>query len=530
MASNYGQYFGGNTDTTAQTVPVFGKNQVENSAGGFVFEINDWKRLDRFLVLGCEGGSYYASEQKLTVENAESILRLLVSDGSKVVERILEVSLAGRAPKNDPALFALALAVGKGDDKTRSLALEALPQVARIGTHLFTFLEYVQAFRGWGRGLRKGIANWYTSKTPDTLAYQLSKYRQRNGWSHKDALRLSHPVAPSEAHNALFKFVTKDVLTDDLPSQILDFAILQKATSVGEAIEVLSGNKSLTWEMVPTEFLGSPEVWEALLPNMLPTAILRNLGRMTANGLLAPLNEGTYLATGKLTDVNALRKAKVHPLSVLVALKTYEQGHGEKGKLSWSPIQTITDALNEAFYLSFGAIEPTGKRTLLALDVSGSMSSGQVAGMTGITPRIGSAAMSLVTAAVEKHHHIMGFTHGLVPLKISPKQRLDQVVKTISNLNFGGTDCSLPMVWAKTNKVPVDTFVVYTDNETWAGAVHPFQALKQYRQAMGIPAKLVVVGMTATEFSIADPSDAGMLDVVGFDTAAPNVISDFARE
>jgi 60 kDa SS-A/Ro ribonucleoprotein len=38
-----------------------------------------------------------------------------------------------------------------------------------------------------------------------------------------------------------------------------------------------------------------------------------------------------------------------------------------------------------------------------------------------------------------------------------------------------------------------------------------------------------VVGMTATEFTIADPSDAGMLDVVGFDAAAPAVMADFSR-
>ena len=62
------------------------------------------------------------------------------------------------------------------------------------------------------------------------------------------------------------------------------------------------------------------------------------------------------------------------------------------------------------------------------------------------------------------------------------------------------------------------------------GSVHPAKALQRYRQEMGIPAKLVVVGMTATEFSIADPNDAGMLDVVGFDTATPNVMNDFLRK
>ena len=72
--------------------------------------------------------------------------------------------------------------------------------------------------------------------------------------------------------------------------------------------------------------------------------------------------------------------------------------------------------------------------------------------------------------------------------------------------------------------------MIYTDSETWAGQVHPVQALRQYRDRMGVPAKLVVVGMASNGFSIADPNDAGMLDVVGFDTATPQVLADLATE
>jgi 60 kDa SS-A/Ro ribonucleoprotein len=188
-------------------------------------------------------------------------------------------------------------------------------------------------------------------------------------------------------------------------------------------------------------------------------------------------------------------------------------------------------------------VEPTGKNHLLALDVSGSMASGTIAGIPGLTPRVASAAMAMATARIEPQFSVVGFTAttnghggqsgggdvGLMPLPISPKQRLDDVLKLLNGLPFGGTDCSMPMIWATKNKVVVDTFVIYTDNETWAGKVHPFQALREYRQKMGRPAKLVVVGMTATGFSIADPKDPGMLDVVGFDAAAPQVMADFTR-
>ena len=61
------------------------------------------------------------------------------------------------------------------------------------------------------------------------------------------------------------------------------------------------------------------------------------------------------------------------------------------------------------------------------------------------------------------------------------------------------------------------------------GDIHPAQALRNYRHASGIEARLIVVGMVSNGFSIADPNDPGMLDVVGFDSATPQLVSDFAR-
>ena len=109
------------------------------------------------------------------------------------------------------------------------------------------------------------------------------------------------------------------------------------------------------------------------------------------------------------------------------------------------------------------------------------------------------------------------------------RQRLDDAVRVTENLPFGGTDCALPMLYALAREREIDTFVIYTDNETWAGDIHPAQALRDYRHASGIEARLGVVGMVSNGFSIADPNDPGMLDVVGFDTATPQLISDFAR-
>jgi hypothetical protein len=69
-------------------------------------------------------------------------------------------------------------------------------------------------------------------------------------------------------------------------------------------------------------------------------------------------------------------------------------------------------------------------------------------------------------------------------------------------------------------RLPFDGFVIYTDSETWAGDIHPAQALRNYRAQVRADARCVVVGMTSEGFSIADPADRGMMDVMGFDAAA----------
>ncbi|MDF1489298.1 TROVE domain-containing protein [Tessaracoccus caeni] len=506
--------------------------QVANSAGGYTFMIDDAARLRRFLTLGVDGGTYYASDHALALDNAAVLTRMAADDPEGLVATIVEVSTSGAAPKQNPALFALAYAASVPESAPAALA--ALPQVARTGTHLFLFAGYVEQFRGWGRGLRRAVAGWYTSKDVDQLAYQLAKYRQREGWSHRDLLRLSHPQASAPTMRDIFEWVVRGTVGAEIPRLIQGFTAAQQATDATTWTRLVR-EYGLSWEMLPDAALAERAVWDALLDAGLPqTALLRQLPRLTRLGLLPEMGGRTAEVTAQLVDAERLRRARVHPVNVLVAQRTYAAGTSARGSSSWEPTQKVADALDAAFYAAFGAVRPSGKRTLLAVDVSGSMGA-PISGMP-ITAREASAALALVQLATEPSSMAVGFGAGLAwgtklkTLAISPRKRLDDALRVIDAMPFGGTDCSLPMLYAAEKGIEVDTFVVYTDNETWAGKVHPHQALRAYREQTGIPAKLVVVGMTATAFSIADPDDAGMLDVAGFDAAVPTLIADFARD
>lgn len=524
------------------------KGQKTNHAGGYTFVIGDLERVKRFLIMGSEA-SFYQSGAKLSLENAKTLQKVASGTEEQVrelIDLIVGVSVAGRAVKQQPALFALALTIATTEHASvKNYGYSKLKDVARTGTTLFQFAGYLSQFQRFGMGARKAIAGWYTEKDVDRLAYQMVKYQSREGWSHSDLISLAHPsrskddVAFSNLINwALDKPAASDI--EALPKVVQGFERIKGETSA-KKISDLVRSHGLSWEMIPSEQLNEPQVWEALLEGNVPLgALLRQLPRLTRIGVIAPLGGRTAEIEARLTDQAALIKARIHPLQILVAMKTYASGHSEKGSSTWTPVQRIVSALNKAFYLAFKAVEPTGKRWLLALDLSASMTWSNISGMP-ITPREASAALSLVTAATETEHHIVGFTSGsrygrgdqadgCSPLSISPEQRLDDVIRTIERQGAGGTDCAAPMLYALKHNIKADVFVVYTDNETWAGEVHPHEALVQYRAVTGINAKLIVVGMTATKFSIANPNDPGMLDIAGFDVAAPGLMSEFVKD
>lgn len=540
MSTQYSKHVG-SKKTATQDQKILGSNQVQNSDGHYVWAVDNWKRLDRWLILGSEGGSYYASERALTQENAQAVLECLKQNGARTVARIVEVSDRGLAPKNDPAIFALALASVHGDEATRMYANHAMPQVCRTGTHLFQWAAARNDMAGWGRGARGAIARWYNSKDPDSLSYQLVKYQARNGWSHRDLLRLSHAKPVDEAHNQLYSFATGKLVIkgsalenppDGLPEILQGFLAIQEAAVGGSEKQVaeLIAQYNLPREVVPTEYLKSPAVWDALLQRMPLTALIRNLGNLSKSGLLKPLSAAEKLVVSKLGDAEYLKKSRVHPLNILVAATTYAGGRGVRGAGQWEVSNKVVEALDGAFYAAFQNVTPAGKRFMLAVDTSGSMTMYNCNGIPSISARIGSAAMAMVTVATEPQVHSIAFSNRAQELRLTSKMSLQEVVREIESKGAVDTDISAPMRHALERKLEVDAFVVYTDNETnVSGRLQPAAALNQYRDKMGIDARLVVVGMVSNGFSVADPNDSGQLDCVGFDTTTPSVISGFAR-
>lgn len=509
-------------------------DNVKNSCGVASNRIDDLSRLRRFLIIG-SSKSYYASEQQLTLENSKNILELIKepSLGRQAVDTIVEVSVGGKAPKNGPALFALAMACSKAPEEIRKYAFGKLNDVARIPTDLFQFVEYAWKMRGWGHQLKSGVRNWYDKLTPDRLSYLVCKYQQRDGMTHKRLFDLCHPKWKGTVKGDIkhwvhsgWESVGEEPHPDEALRYIWAFERAKKASSVEEIVRLIV-DYNLVRECIPTTWLDKVEVWEALLQKMPMTAMLRNLATMTKVGLLKDFSDASKMIISRLRSIEALKKARIHPMNILVALKTYASGRGLRGSNTWVPVQSVNNALDDAFYLAFDAVEPTGLNTMVSVDVSGSMDGSGVANLP-LNAREVAACMAMVVARTEPNHVINGFSGTLVNIPIHTKMRLDEVITTMRRIPMGSTNAAAPILKVIQENLLVDTFVVITDNEHNTGNVTPAQAMKNYRSKTG-RGKLAVLACQPTYWTVADPNDPNMMDFVGFSTDTPVVLNEFVR-
>lgn len=527
-----------------QAIPGRETEMVLNSAGGYGFVLDDWERLMRFLILGSDGGTYYVGEQKLTAQNAEIAIRCIKADGVRTIERACDVNVNNRAPKVDQQLFVLALAMKHGDHATKNAARAAAPKMLRTGTHLLHFVAMLDSLGGWSRSKRRLISEWFTEHDADWVAYQVLKYQNRDSWQMRDVLRVAHPKTDDRVRNAIFAWVMRknhEGATDvfhALPK------ILQNHTNMLESLagpveKALGGIRmGLPREALPTESLSDLSVQRAMLPDMPIHALIRNLGNLTVSGLFAG-GGSPDLAAAKLTNKETLRRSRVHPFAILLATLVYKTGAGFRGSKTWVPNATILAALEDAYDLAFDSVMPTGKRILIGIDVSASMSSHSCIGMP-IKASTAAAAMAITLARLEPHATVITFDTEF--RKIIPVTKRTGIA-SLDNASGGGTDLTAPVRWAlggsnlggrqKTflrhdgEAQAFDAVVLLTDNETWAGSRHPTQALAAYRKEIGLPVKLVCCSFAANHASVVDPQDPLQFGCAGLDASIPSLVSDF---
>ncbi|XP_047225140.1 60 kDa SS-A/Ro ribonucleoprotein isoform X1 [Girardinichthys multiradiatus] len=524
-------------------------NHTLNSTGAeSSWEISDKTKLCRFLCYGSEEDIYTARELgHVTIDHAGALLSLLQEGrGAEVVEEIKRFAQNGCVVRPGPAFFALALCSQHSELKTRQAAFKALKEICRDAAHLFSFIQYKKELKEgmkcgiWGRALRKAVSDWYNEQDALSLAVAVTRCKQRGGWSHQDLLRLSHTRPATDAVALISKYVTKgwkevqgayaDKENSEEVVKVLSYLeVVEKVKHSRDETEVSSliEEHKLEREQLLTDHLRSKQVWSALLKEISLHSILKILGKMTSNKLLEPRSSETQIICDRLQNESSLKKAKIHPFSILLASENYKRGQGYQGKTKWEADSDILKAMDCAFYKSFMNVEPIGKRLVVAVDVSTSLTS--VVPGTAISTAVAAAAVTMIFARTEANTHVLAFSEGtVVPCSLSADMTLAEVTVELVKLPSGSTDCTLPITWATGNKKYIDMFIILTNNPLWTFTASPVESLKKHRLASGADSKLVMCGLTSIGHTIADTEDRGLLSICGFDLGAFNIIRNLA--
>lgn len=541
MATKYGGKLTPNKTPQNRPIPGRDKDMQPNAAGGIAFNMDDVRRFQRWLILGSEANTHYESSDDLTKQNFDVLERLIAMRPEAVVPTIVDVRTNDMALRQSQALFALAFA--SANDATKTAAFDALQTICQTASQLQEFLAARKDVIGKAkssRAIRTAVGKWYTDKPVEKLAYQLLKYRTRQGFSHADILELFHVKAQNVEQEQLFAWIAEQQLasaekfekaiskleptqqflsrqkrmhTQDLAGRarrnipmIDGFERLQAATDEAEAATIIR-EYGFTREMVPTNLLNSKVVWAALVEKMPYEALIRSLNKITQVGLIEMFGQNDWIK--RITDPELIRKSRIHPMRLFVAWKQYQAGEGDKGSLTWTPNGKITGALEKAFMLSFANVEPSEKNVMVAIDVSGSMTSYGVAGIYNTMPWELGAALALVYLKANPKSALMLFnTSAQMVSEAHADMTLNEMIGVIKRHSGGGTDCAAPFQYIQKHNLPVDGVLMVTDSETWHGHQHVTQAKGSIR--------FFNVQTTASRASLNDPEDAGWYEVAGF--------------
>ncbi|XP_014791184.1 RNA-binding protein RO60 [Octopus bimaculoides] len=511
-------------------------------------EADDLWKLNRFLSIGTEGPLYEFGEQILKRESAPTISKLIEDGkGKEVVKEVLAYTKEGKSIRKTPLLFCLALCTRSSDKIAKRDAYKALAEVCTLPTDLFTFIAFSQTLnnpsKGWGKLQRKTISSWYNSKDPKQLAENATRYKSKAGWTHKDVLRLTHTKASNDGVALVLKYVIKGlkVAKAEFDSDGNATGQLRELLDYLEAVDTLKHSTDdqqvarlveqhqLSYEHIPSVHLNSSEVWNTLAYRLPLPMLLQNISKIASQGLLEPANDTSKHIIERLKNTDEILSSKIHPYSVLIALRTYEQGKGLRRK--WNRIPHVVEALNFTLNTAIQNVPSTGKRFLVAVKADDNVFRNAVRGAPVISTKLAAALMSMIIAHKEDDFQLLLLLPAVaLNLKITPNMQLSEICDLICSFPLlqNARDLSLPVKWAIAKKSLIDVFLVITDCRECISDISPGEAMKLYRTKMDMPnAKYINCAISTNRLRFADPSDNGMLDIAGFDENAPRVIHDF---
>jgi 60 kDa SS-A/Ro ribonucleoprotein len=426
---------------------------VLNGAGGKAFDLSPRQKLAQLAVTGCLNGTFYASAQ----DQLSDVLELTKTLEPEFIAKTAIYARKSGFMKDMPALLLACLTVPNGKGEMRSdLVAPVFHEVIDNGKMLRNFVQIMRSGvvgrKSLGTAPKRLVQNWLLKASDRDLI----KACVGNDPSLADVIKMVHPKPLTASREALFAYlIGREHDFSKLPQSIKDFEVFKERG--GKIVP------DVPFQMLTALKLNADH-WTQIAQRGGWHMVRMNLNTFARHGVFK--NRKAVKAVAKrLTDLEAIRKAKVFPYQIMAAYMA-----SQKSDLP----SEIKDALKEALEISLENVPSFGGNVVVCPDVSGSMSwsvSGYRKGATSAVRCIDVAGlMASVVLRNSETAKVLPFEVCVADVSLEAKDDVLTNAAKLSAIGGGGTNCAAPLVHLNRRRAKVDLLIIVSDNESWASA------------------------------------------------------------
>lgn len=496
---------------------------TKNAAGGVAYALGPKQALARYAATGCISNTFYVKAE----DHLDRVLNLAKECDSEFIARLAIFARKEGYMKDMPALL-MAVLASRGEDGRAALKA-AFPQVIDNGKMVRNFVQMMRSGKlgrkSLGTGPRNLVRDFFARNQPNWLFRQLSVGQDPSG---SDIVAMVHPKGRTPEHEALFGYMVGKVKAgsekwDALPPLVKQF-------------EAWKADRSLPSPAVDFQLLVaqplSGEQWAQIFRNGQWHFIRMNLNTAIRHGALKADPGLTEFIADRLRDGDVIRRARVMPHQLLAA---YRHIHPDVPR-------QIVDAIHDAMELATANAPVAEGRTLIVVDVSGSMKHSISGGYLG-SPKTSKVRCVDVAALFAASYLRQNRDAAVLPVDTSvhtgyrpePRNPILTEADRLAGFGGGGTALSAAFHHVNQRRLKVDHVVVISDQESWAdrgyysgggtALMNEWEILRSRNRGAKLVCIDIVPGMTHQ----IDGDHPEILHVSGWSDAVFRVANSFLR-
>lgn len=485
-----------------------------NEAGGLAYKLSPKEQLAQFAATCTFNNTFYTSaEQQL--KQLDVLLNTIQKENisNEFIARCA-VYAREKGHLKDIAAYLLAILC-----QNHRHAIDLVDKIFfRVCNNSKMLLNFVQIIRSgkvgrtsFGSHIKKLIQKWLTNKDPKQLF--LASVGHANP-SLADTIKMVHPKAVSEAQNNMFAYLLgKNWRFDLLPVELQQFEVLKTQELLDKA-NCSSNIEQLNVPDIPFRCLTNLNLsiyqWCDIALRMPWNTLRQNINNLQRKGIFDGIDGDMFTEEicTILTNRAEIQKSLALPYQLLTTFQNIKD----------VPV-LIKLAIQDAMEIATENVPALNGKTLVAVDVSGSMSSKITEKSVTSCVDVAALIASSLLRKNEKNTKVVLFDTKLYEPDLNPRDSVLTNAKKIA-MDGGGTSISEAFLYLLNCGVNYNNILLISDNESWAdnsfwGRTTSSKALwEQYLNTVNKNARLINLDLLPNT-SRQIPSYAGKVLCVG---------------